>query len=255
VLKGFQLPADLIAVLIKGTEELDKFTAQAEKMQPFRQVLEDFGKGVDTLGKSLKDIGTIALASAVADIKNLGAAIQTLVTTPVGNAWQWLTTSFDAALASMKASWAQFEQDLARSGTLSPPLPSGAHAAGGLLGGSGSGTSDSNLAWVSRGEYITPARAVSQPGVLAFLEALRRSGGNLRGVLDNMGRFALGGMVMPTLSIPAFAGGGMNHVSIHFPGLSPIEGLRAPSSVVDELRNAAAMAQVRSGGRKPSRYS
>jgi|SRR5580765_390917 len=258
VLKGFQLPADLIAVLMKGTEELDKFTAQAEKMQPFRQVLEDTGKGVDTLGKSLKDIGTIALASVIADIKNLGAAIQTLVTTPVGNAWQWLTTSFDAALASMKASWAQFEQDLARSGTLSPPLPgwpSGAHAAGGLLGGSGSGTSDSNLAWVSRGEHIMPARAVSQPGVLAFLEALRRSGGNLRGVLDNMGRFALGGMVMPTLSIPAFAGGGMNNVTIQFPGLPEITGLRASSAVVDELRNAAAMAQVRSGGRKPSRYS
>jgi hypothetical protein len=257
VLKGFQLPADLIAVLMKGTEELDKFTAQAEKMQPFRQVLEDTGKGVDALGKSLKDIGTIALASAVADIKNLWAAIQLLVTTPVGNAWQWLTSSFDAALASMKRSWAEFEQDLARSGTLSPPLPGlpgGEHAAGGLLGGRGSGTSDSNLAWVSRGEHIMPARAVSRPGVLALLEALRLSGGNLRAVLNSMGHFALGGMVAPRLSIPAFAGG-MNHVSIHFPGLPEITGLRASSGVVDQLRNAAAMAQVRSGGRKPSRYS
>jgi hypothetical protein len=255
VLKGFQLPPDLIAVLMKGTEEFEKFVVQGAKMAPFRQVLEDLGKGVDTLGKSLKDIGTIALASAVADIKNLGAAIQTLVTTPVGNAWQWLTSSFDAALESMKRSWAEFEQALARSGTLSPPLPSGAHAAGGLLGGSGSGTSDSNLAWVSRGEHIMPASAVSQPGVLAFLEALRRSGGNLRGVLDNMGRFALGGLVMPTLSIPGLAGGGMSNVTIQFPGLPEITGLRASSAVVDELRNAAAMAQVRSGGRKPSRYS
>jgi hypothetical protein len=99
-----------------------------------------------------------------------------------------------------------------------------------------------------------PARAVSQPGVLALLEALRMSGGNLRGVLNSMGRFALGGMVAPRLSIPALAGG-MNHVSIHFPGLPEITGLRASSAVVDQLRNAAAMAQVRSGGRKPSRYS
>jgi hypothetical protein len=97
---------------------------------------------------------------------------------------------------------------------------------------------------------------VAQPGVLAFLEALRLSGGNLRDVLDGMGRFALGGMVAPTLSLPAFAGGGgMNHVTIQFPGLPEITGLRAPSAVVDELRKAAAMAQVRSGGRKPSRYS
>ena len=57
-------------------------------------------------------------------------------------------------------------------------LPGG--AGGGLLGGRGTGTSDSNLVRVSRGEYIVPARAVRQPGVLAFLEALRRSGGSLR---------------------------------------------------------------------------
>jgi hypothetical protein len=120
----------------------------------------------------------------------------------------------------------------------------GGFASGGLLGGRGSGTSDSNLAWVSRGEYIVPARAVAQPGVLSLLETLRRG----------MGHFALGGMVGP-VGIPAFAGGGMNHVSINFPGLPEINGLRAPSGVVDELRKAAAMAQVRSGGRKPSRFS
>jgi hypothetical protein len=130
------------------------------------------------------------------------------------------------------------------------------NARGGLLGGRGSGTSDSNLAWVSRGEYITPARAVAQPGVLAFLEALRRSGGNLSRVLDGMGRFALGGMVP---RMPAFAVGGsvgsMSHVTIAFPGLPAIGGLRASSDVVDQLQRAAALAQVRSGGRKPSRYS
>jgi hypothetical protein len=125
-------------------------------------------------------------------------------------------------------------------------------AGGGLLGGRGTGTSDSNLAWLSRGEYVTPARAVSQPGVLSFLEALRRSGGNLSRVLDGMGRFALGGMV------PRFAAGGIaggSNVTIQFPGLPAIGGLRASSDVVDQLHRAAALAQVRSGGRKPSRYS
>jgi len=128
----------------------------------------------------------------------------------------------------------------------------GGNARGGLLGGRGTGTSDSNLAWVSRGEYITPARAVAQPGVLSFLEALRRSGGNLGRVLDGMGRFALGGMV------PRYAAGGLaggSNVTIQFPGLPPISGLRASSNVVEQLHRAAALAQVRSGGRKPSRYS
>lgn len=137
------------------------------------------------------------------------------------------------------------------------PAPGGTPMArGGLLGGVGTGTSDSNLAWLSRGEYITPARAVAQPGVLSFLEALRRSGGNLRSVLDGMGRFALGGMV-PRMQAFAAGGlaGGMSNVTIQFPGLPAIGGLRASSDVVEQLHRAAALAQVRSGGRKPSRYS
>jgi len=132
----------------------------------------------------------------------------------------------------------------------------GGFAGGGLLGGRGTGTSDSNLAWVSRGEHIMPAAAVAQPGVLSFLEALRRSGGNLRGVLNDMGRFALGGMV-PRARL-AYANGGPvggSNVTIQFPGLPPIGGLRASAAVVEELRHAATLAQVRSGGRKPSRYS
>jgi hypothetical protein len=59
--------------------------------------------------------------------------------------------------------------------------------------------------------------------------------------------------------MPALAGGGpvgsMSHVTIAFPGLPAIGGLRASSDVVDQLHRAAALAQVRSGGRKPSRYS
>ncbi len=181
------------------------------------------------------------------------------VTTAPGNAWQWLKDKFQEALDWIIAKWnatvPKFMQIGGGGGGGSSEPATQGMAGGGLLGGRGSGTSDSNLAWVSRGEHIMPARAVSQPGVLAFLEALRRSGGNLRGVLDNMGRFALGGLVMPTLSIPAFAGGGMSNVTIAFPGLPEITGLRASSAVVDELRQAAALAQVRSGGRKPSRYS
>jgi hypothetical protein len=173
------------------------------------------------------------------------ALINAWVTTPVANAWKWIKDTWNANVPTF--------MQFGAGGSVSSGGDSG-FAGGGLLGGRGSGTSDSNLAWVSRGEYITPARAVAQPGVLDFLEALRRSGGNLRNVLDGMGRFALGGLVAP-ISIPAFAGGGMNHVTIQFPGLPAITGLRASSDVVEELRRSAALAQVRSGGRKPSRFS
>lgn len=186
-------------------------------------------------------------ASLTSGIDQATAAITALVTTPIGGAWQWIVDAWNAMLQKLGFG----------GGSSAAPADGGdsGFVGGGLLGGRGSGTSDSNLAWVSRGEHIMPAAAVRQPGVLAFLEALRHSGGNLRDILDGMGRFALGGLVAPTLSLPAFAGGGMNNVTINFPGLPEITGLRASSAVVDELRKAAAMAQVRSGGRKPSRYS
>ncbi len=49
-------------------------------------------------------------------------------------------------------------------------------ATGGVLGGIGTGTSDSNLAWFSRGEYLVRAAVVREPGVLRHLEDLNRRG-------------------------------------------------------------------------------
>lgn len=49
-------------------------------------------------------------------------------------------------------------------------------AGGGLLAGRGTGTSDSNLAWFSRGEYLVRAAVVREPGVLRHLEELNRRG-------------------------------------------------------------------------------
>jgi hypothetical protein len=178
--------------------------------------------------------------------------------------WDWLTQQFSLFAESVKRNFEILKRDLestfggsssGETGSAGGGGGGGGFAAGGLIGGRGSGTSDSNFAWVSRGEHIMPARAVAQPGVLAFLEALRRSGGNLARVLDGMSRFALGGPALRP--IPAFADGGlvgMSHVTIQFPGVAAISGLRASSDTIDELRKASALAQVRSGGRKPSRY-
>lgn len=49
-------------------------------------------------------------------------------------------------------------------------------ATGGVLGGIGTGTSDSNLAWFSRGEYLVRAAVVREPGVLRHLDELNRRG-------------------------------------------------------------------------------
>jgi hypothetical protein len=247
-----------------------------------------FSGGFGFFGEVLAEAGRLVVEGLVSIGSSIAQAVSAWVTTKAGNAWQWIVDTAVSVWDSVKTLAQQAYQDVVKFVTTAPAnawawiketwnanvpkflqFGDGAGgggsggggaatqslAGGGLLGGRGSGTSDSNLAWVSRGEHIMPARAVSQPGVLALLEALRFSGGNLRGVLNSMGHFALGGMVAPRLSIPALAGGGMSHVTINFPGLPEITGLRASSTVVDQLRNAAAMAQVRSGGRKPSRYS
>jgi hypothetical protein len=247
------------------------FTDEIQRLIPaFLQLAQEFGKlDFSRLGATAADFvlvlgkiatGLAAIVTGNVSFKDLFAELFK----------QLVVLAADAGLAAGKAFvegmiqgasdlWQRFKTSVFGGG---PPAPATAGsgegmAGGGLIGGRGSGTSDSNLAWVSRGEHVMPARAVAQPGVLAFLEALRRSGGNLSRVLDGMGRFALGGLV--PRPIPAFAAGGlvggMSNVTIQFPGLPPIAGLRASTSTIDELHRAAALAQVRSGGRKPSRYS
>jgi len=245
---------------------------------PLLQVLEKMPAGVDRNKAAIDAFGT-AMGTQVAQLLNLGTSISDIITKTQGMAqsqadagnrivqtfnqakgaltgfdqlWGQIATSGAAALGTINSGMdtliGKLDQAVRLMGQLSAGgggggATAGSFAHGGIIGGTGSGTSDSNLAWVSRGEHIMPARAVSQPGVMAFLEALRRTGGDLRGVLGHIPRFAEGGAV------------GMSHVTIAFPGLPPVGGLRAPGGVVDELRRAAAMAQVRSGGRKPSRYS
>lgn len=56
------------------------------------------------------------------------------------------------------------------------------HAAGGLISGPGTGTSDSILSRVSNGEFIVNAATVAQPGVLAALTALNNGTGGVSAV-------------------------------------------------------------------------
>jgi TP901 family phage tail tape measure protein len=94
-------------------------------------------------------------------------------------------------------------------------------ATGGLVRGPGTGTSDSIPAWLSNGEGIATASAMSDPSNRAALDYINR-GGKIRGYAD-------GGFVQPqyATNIPRFSAGGgggsaisINQVIQPAPGLS-----------------------------------
>ena len=214
---------------------------------------------------TIASTGATVIGALVNAITAVGTAIASVIST-LGS-WNWsiidagvnVWNTLTAAIGRAYDMLLKYIGLRPSGGTPAPSAAGGGQfAGGGLLGGRGTGTSDSNLAWVSRGEHIMPARAVAQPGVLAFLEALRRSGGNLSRVLDGMSRFAMGGVVprMPAFAAGGMVGGGGNlgTLTLGLPSGGSVA-VRASASVVETLRQEAALAQVRSGGRKPSRYS
>jgi len=123
--------------------------------------------------------------------------------------------------------------------------PSSSFAAGGMIHGPGTGTSDSILARLSNGEFVMRAAAVRTLGA---------------GFLANLNRFAGGGMVMPSRGIPSFANGGIvaagagtgRAVHLHLGGSE--FALSGPGGVVDALVTEASRQRMRSGGLKPSWY-
>lgn len=66
-------------------------------------------------------------------------------------------------------------------------------ANGGPVWGAGTGTSDSILAWLSNGEFVTRAMIMQQPGALAFMHDFNSRG---MAAVERWGRFASGGQVV-----------------------------------------------------------
>jgi PAS domain-containing protein len=170
-------------------------------------------------------------------------------------AGNWLAQSFVSLGESMDASVVRaldriyaaaqraYEAVKALPGTVGagdmPPMPLTGKAAGGMIRGPGSGTSDSILARLSNGEFVMRAAAVRAwgPQLLGAMNALNRP---LRGLGDGKG-FADGGMVT--------AGRDGAIVNLHFPGGS--FALRGDKGIVMGLTREARRAALLSGGRLP----
>jgi hypothetical protein len=123
-----------------------------------------------------------------------------------------------------------------------PAMP--ARAAGGMIHGPGSGTSDSILARLSNGEFVMRAAAVSKwgPRFFAALNGMQNPFGYAGGGL--VPRFAAGGLVA--------GGAGGTPVHLHLGGQS--FALSGAQGVVSSLVTEAHRQRMRSAGTKPSWY-
>lgn len=141
-------------------------------------------------------------------------------------------------------------------------------AGGGQVFGPGTGTSDSILARLSRGEFVQPALRVQQYGV-AFMEALRRGiipADAVRSLMSGMRGFSVGGVVdgiNKSLAIPRFAAGGLAiSSSLNSPGSSKFTlvignevfgNISASDDVAERLVRFGRKRNIASAGRAPSR--
>ena len=160
--------------------------ATQETWNRFDAVLQDSTQGAltDFLDtgiegfQSWREAAGNMVASVLADLRRLAAQMLAM------RILSWIP-GFSTASAASTATSPDF---------IGPPQKRD----GGLLGGVGTGTSDSNLAYFSRHEYLMPERRVMEPGVLTHLERIRRDGS-----------MALRPFTPSSTSIPRFAEGGL----------------------------------------------
>lgn len=146
----------------------------------------------------------------------------------------WISNQISAIMDLINKAVAATQAAIGGAAAAGAPVGPGGFAAGGVVRGRGTGTSDSILARLSNGEFVMRAAAVQHWGA-GMLSAMNSAG---------MPRFAEGGLVA--------AGAGGAPVHLHLGGHS--FALSGSTGVVDALVVEARRQQVRSAGIKPSWY-
>ncbi len=191
---------------------------QIETVQQFEASLLDLETAADLAGRRMADLKKAieaVLTSDLADffargideVHGFGDAVRSMALSVVQSlreiAAQALATYL--ILRLMKAVTSVLggggvEATIGESSTL--PV---AGAAGGLVRGPGTGTSDSIPAWLSTGEFVMPAEIVRKPGMLQFLQDLRSFDMELK-PLGRIRGFAGGGVVDSDVGAGRIAG-------------------------------------------------
>ena len=183
-----------------------------------------FSASLQALVQGLLDSMTQAWTSFWSSVQSLGQS--TL---------DWIGNQISAIMGLINQAVSAIQSAIGLKATAGAPVAPGGFAAGGVVRGRGTGTSDSILARLSNGEFVMRAAAVQHWGA-GMLSAMNSAG---------TPRFAEGGLVA--------AGGGTGRaVHLHLGGSE--FALSGASNVVDALVTEASRQRMRSGGLKPSWY-
>lgn len=219
---------------------------------------------VATFVAGLPPILSTGAASILATLGGLSSSVQSVFSTVVSNiASQFralaslvsnLIAQLKAELASLQSAISAAQASLASAQAAAAKAPPG-HARGGMIHGPGTGTSDSILSRLSRGEYVIKAAAV------------RKYGAGLLAMINQM--------LLPKTHIPRFAAGGPVDASTDaLPQLMSLfgnvaspkpvrvvnltiegetfDGMVTPEDTARSLMRFARKRQMRSAGRKPA---
>lgn len=245
---GITVDWSVLATGLSGALDEAKAKAQAaaqEIGQTLAGVAVDWSKLSDGLQQALDSIAQ-AVATMVETVKGKLAEVST-ATLQIGTDATSAASQVQAATQSMVAAWnavaqAAREAAAAQSGASSSGGGGDGFAAGGLIRGPGTATSDTVPIWASPGEYMQRAKAVQFWG-RPLMEALNRL--DLKAVkqlLDRKG-FKRGGFIGSTArpsvkyGLAAFSGGGLvDGIAAAMANLVPAS-LRVPAA--SDLPDAA----------------
>lgn len=213
---------------------------------------DDASAQIDGIMGAIKALAVSGFEAVASEVRRIGALINAEI------------AKILAALRAAAAAAASLRSSTSSSGGGSDPE---GFASGGYFRGKGGPRSDSNLAWISNGEYIVNALATARyRPLLEAINGMRVSGARMRDLVNGFPAFSVGGLMsgleasMSSVCVPRFAEGGLALAPAAGSSGRPISlsldgqtfEMVAPDDVAEKLVKAITGRSLRAAGRKPS---
>lgn len=175
--------------------DFDNSDLAAALVDPF----SDASARIDGIMGAIKSLAASGFQAVASEVRRIGGEIR---------------AEIDRILAALRAAAAAAARLRSSSSSGGGGEPDG-FARGGLFNGKGGPRSDSNLAWISNGEYIVNAFATARyRPLLEAINGMRLSGARMRDLINGFPAFSVGGFMggleasMSSVRVPRMAMGG-----------------------------------------------